>query len=143
MLSAVRQELVLARGRCRPLPSHQQQLLRPQPLPLLSRARRALATKCGDAAATEPAKKPDSVFERFSKFSRVTKSDPAMGELLNTKGGSKGGEMDAKAKALAEDDPDDFVEMFNPDTREWNGPRFGEPTKFGDWAHKGRATDFH
>ena len=54
----------------------------------------------------------------------------------------RSGEMDAKAKALAEDDPDDFVEMFNPVTREWNGPRFGEPTKFGDWAHKGRATDF-
>ncbi len=119
---------------------------RPPPL-LLARARRALATKCGDAAGAEPAKKPDSVFERFSKFARVIKSDPAMGDLLDSKGASKGtskgGEMDAKAKALAEDDPDDFVEMFNPVTREWNGPRFGEPTKFGDWAHKGRATDFH
>lgn len=34
------------------------------------------------------------------------------------------------------------MEMFDPVTKEWNGPRFGEPTRFGDWQSKGRATDF-
>ncbi len=40
------------------------------------------------------------------------------------------------------DDDDDYVEMVNPDTGEWNGPRGPEPTRYGDWAQKGRCTDF-
>ena len=54
-------------------------------------------------------------------------------------------DRDAKTQAVldeAEEDDDDFVDMFNPDTGEWNGPRQGEPTRHGDWAHKGRCTDF-
>lgn len=41
-----------------------------------------------------------------------------------------------------EDDDTEWVEMFNPETGEWNGPRYGEPTKFGDWQNKGRTSDF-
>ena len=40
------------------------------------------------------------------------------------------------------EDEDEWVDMFNPETGEWNGPRLGEPTKFGDWQQKGRTTDF-
>mmetsp|Transcript_13171 Transcript_13171/g.15205 ORF Transcript_13171/g.15205 Transcript_13171/m.15205 type:complete len:145 (+) Transcript_13171:196-630(+) len=39
-------------------------------------------------------------------------------------------------------DDEEWVEMFNKDTGEWNGPRYGEPTTYGDWQSKGRATDF-
>ena len=33
-------------------------------------------------------------------------------------------------------------EGLNPKTGEVNGPRGKEPTRYGDWAFKGRATDF-
>eukprot|EP00924_Labyrinthula_sp_SR-Ha-C_P003466 snap_masked-scaffold_15-processed-gene-10.42-mRNA-1 protein AED:0.51 eAED:0.51 QI:0/-1/0/1/-1/1/1/0/108 len=41
-----------------------------------------------------------------------------------------------------EDEEEEWVEMFNPDTGEWNGPRHGEPTVHGDWQQKGRTSDF-
>ena len=51
--------------------------------------------------------------------------------------------QDAAAKSgLDDNEEDEWVDMFDPVTREWNGPRYGEPTKFGDWQSKGRATDF-
>ncbi len=43
---------------------------------------------------------------------------------------------------LSNNEDNEFVEMFNPESGEWNGPRHGEPTRYGDWAHKGRTTDF-
>lgn len=39
----------------------------------------------------------------------------------------------------------EMVEMWNPDAPkgpEWGGPRGYEPTKHGDWAKKGRVSDF-
>jgi hypothetical protein len=33
-------------------------------------------------------------------------------------------------------------EYVNPVTREVNGPRGPEPTRYGDWERKGRCTDF-
>ena len=45
-----------------------------------------------------------------------------------------------------EDDDDDFVDFTDPTTGEWNSPtkggRMPEPTRHGDWHHKGRCTDF-
>ena len=47
-----------------------------------------------------------------------------------------------------EDDLDEMEEMFiqGPAGIEWNGPTRGgkrpEPTRFGDWERKGRASDF-
>jgi len=41
-----------------------------------------------------------------------------------------------------EDDEDDYVDMFNEETGEWNGPRGKEPTTYGDWQQKGRVSDF-
>ena len=32
--------------------------------------------------------------------------------------------------------------MYNPDTREFFGPRGREPTRYGDWESKGRCWDF-
>jgi hypothetical protein len=47
---------------------------------------------------------------------------------------------------LDEDDAQDYVQMFDPITREWGGPTKGgtmpEPTRYGDWERKGRCTDF-
>ena len=58
-------------------------------------------------------------------------SDMKSNELLN-----KSGEEE-------DDDDVDLVEMFNPETGEWNGPRYEkEPTRYGDWEIKGRCTDF-
>jgi len=49
---------------------------------------------------------------------------------------------------IDDDDDDDMEDMF-VDTnmgKEWGGPtrggRMPEPTRFGDWERKGRATDF-
>ena len=47
-----------------------------------------------------------------------------------------------------DDDDDDMEDMFVDTNRgkEWGGPtrggRMPEPTRFGDWERKGRATDF-
>ena len=46
------------------------------------------------------------------------------------------------------DDDDDMEDMFVDTSmgKEWGGPtrggRMPEPTRFGDWERKGRATDF-
>eukprot|EP01032_Pedospumella_encystans_P007854 gene7854-9365_t len=61
------------------------------------------------------------------------------------------GKEEAAAKCGPEDDPnelDEMEEMFieGPAGLEWNGPTRGgkrpEPTRFGDWERKGRASDF-
>jgi len=41
-----------------------------------------------------------------------------------------------------EEDWDGFVDMLNEETGEWGGPRGPEPTRYGDWQQKGRASDF-
>ena len=47
-----------------------------------------------------------------------------------------------------DDDEDDMEDMFvqGPAGMEWGGPTRGgkrpEPTRFGDWERKGRASDF-
>jgi hypothetical protein len=47
-----------------------------------------------------------------------------------------------------DDDDDDMEDMFVDTSmgKEWGGPtrggRMPEPTRFGDWERKGRATDF-
>uniref|UniRef100_A0A7S3GRS8 Succinate dehydrogenase assembly factor 4, mitochondrial n=1 Tax=Spumella elongata TaxID=89044 RepID=A0A7S3GRS8_9STRA len=61
------------------------------------------------------------------------------------------GKEEAASKCGPEDDPnelDEMEEMFieGPAGLEWNGPTRGgkrpEPTRFGDWERKGRASDF-
>ena len=50
--------------------------------------------------------------------------------------------------AETDDDDDDMEDMFVDTSmgKEWGGPtrggRMPEPTRFGDWERKGRATDF-
>jgi len=86
-----------------------------------------------------------SIFEKFSRFARVEKKDATLDSLLDAEGNVPEAAVakDAKdAKPSVDDDDEDFVDMFNPDTGEWNGPRLGEPTRYGDWAHKGRTSDF-
>lgn len=42
-------------------------------------------------------------------------------------------------------DPSEQVELWNKDAPagpEWRGPRGYEPTRHGDWSHKGRVSDF-
>jgi len=41
-----------------------------------------------------------------------------------------------------EEEEDDDKEFVNPVTGEIGGPRGPEPTRFGDWERKGRASDF-
>lgn len=61
------------------------------------------------------------------------------------------GKEEAASKCGPEDDSDDLDEMEEmfiegPAGLEWNGPTRGgkrpEPTRFGDWERKGRASDF-
>lgn len=66
---------------------------------------------------------PRSVFARFSKFARTTTEDLG---LVQSSAAPKSVEDE-------DDDDDDYVDMFNDDTGEWNGPRNGEPTRYGDW----------
>lgn len=61
------------------------------------------------------------------------------------------GKEEAASKCGPEEDPDDLDEMEEmfiegPAGIEWNGPTRGgkrpEPTRYGDWERKGRASDF-
>jgi len=79
------------------------------------------------------ADKSMSIFKRFSKFKAADKSDPAMDVILDKETTEDPG---------IEDDEDDYVDMFNEETGEWNGPRGKEPTTYGDWQQKGRVSDF-
>lgn len=40
------------------------------------------------------------------------------------------------------EEEEEEVEVVNPETGEVYGYRGKEPTRFGDWEHKGRCTDF-
>lgn len=63
-------------------------------------------------------------------------------ELLNNSQVKLDTKEDLSIPDNFEDEETEWVEMFNKETGEWNGPRNGEPTKFGDWQQKGRTTDF-
>lgn len=58
------------------------------------------------------------------------------------------GKCDSEAEANAQAQEDEMENMFvqGPMGMEWNGPTRGgkrpEPTRFGDWERKGRASDF-
>ncbi|KAL9654361.1 hypothetical protein ABK040_010389 [Willaertia magna] len=41
-----------------------------------------------------------------------------------------------------EDEKEQYVNPYNPETGEMNGPVGAEPTRFGDWERKGRCIDF-
>ena len=57
---------------------------------------------------------------------------------------------DANELIVGQEDNDDEIEMFTKGPSkghlEWGGPtkggKFPEPTRYGDWERKGRATDF-
>lgn len=46
---------------------------------------------------------------------------------------------EAGAETMKPAQPGEYV---NPDTGEIGGPRGPEPTRYGDWEHKGRCSDF-
>lgn len=48
----------------------------------------------------------------------------------------------AEVSDSEESENSDYVDMINPTTGEWNGPRGLEPTRYGDWERKGRCVDF-
>lgn len=69
--------------------------------------------------------------------------------------GLKGSDIEGKGDSVegdneAAEDHDlnlepEMVEVWNPDAPagpEWKGPRGYEPTRYGDWARKGRVSDF-
>mmetsp|Transcript_6893 Transcript_6893/g.12181 ORF Transcript_6893/g.12181 Transcript_6893/m.12181 type:complete len:152 (-) Transcript_6893:33-488(-) len=101
----------------------------------------------GEGKGDDDAQAEAGVFSRFKRFAKAITVDEGMSQLLDRKEDEAGhGEkpiLESKCGPIEEDDDeDDYVDMFNPVTGEWNGPRSGEPTRYGDWAHKGRATDF-
>ena len=69
-----------------------------------------------------------------------------------SKGCNKAPDNNKLLNPLGEDDEDDeadfMIDMVSegPSGLEWGGPRkggkFPEPTRYGDWEQKGRASDF-
>ena len=52
-------------------------------------------------------------------------------------------EFDQAMSTFQEAEPlERFPNNINPKTGEMGGPRGPEPTRYGDWERKGRATDF-
>ncbi|XP_072414146.1 succinate dehydrogenase assembly factor 4, mitochondrial [Chiloscyllium punctatum] len=45
-------------------------------------------------------------------------------------------------KTVGEDPLERFPDDINPVTKEKNGPRGPEPTRYGDWERRGRCIDF-
>ncbi|XP_038656604.1 succinate dehydrogenase assembly factor 4, mitochondrial [Scyliorhinus canicula] len=53
------------------------------------------------------------------------------------------GRLDHPQKEPAGKDPlERFPDDINPVTKERNGPRGPEPTRYGDWERRGRCIDF-
>ncbi|XP_030054865.1 succinate dehydrogenase assembly factor 4, mitochondrial [Microcaecilia unicolor] len=53
------------------------------------------------------------------------------------------GRFDETEESSAEKDPlERFPDNINPVTKERDGPRGPEPTRYGDWERKGRCIDF-
>ena len=57
-------------------------------------------------------------------------------------GGVDDGDLQLDEEEEEEEDWDGYVDMLNEETGEWGGPRGPEPTRYGDWQQKGRASDF-
>jgi hypothetical protein len=49
-------------------------------------------------------------------------------------------DQNSKATDSREENSASFSENSKP--KEYGGVKWGEPTKYGDWQHKGRASDF-
>lgn len=68
--------------------------------------------------------------------------------VINKSSPKKNDKVPLPKDKVEEEDDDDMEEMFvqGPSGMEWGGPTRGgrrpEPTRFGDWERKGRATDF-
>ena len=45
-------------------------------------------------------------------------------------------------EAIAKEFGRQYAADYSEDRDEWGGPKGKEPTRFGDWEQKGRATDF-
>ena len=85
-------------------------------------------------------------FDFISKASTATATAKAKG-VSGTATTTKGNKIDC-SQPTNDDDLDEMEEMFimGPAGMEWNGPTRGgsrpEPTRYGDWERKGRASDF-
>ena len=49
-------------------------------------------------------------------------------------------DLDAAVKRVV--DNEGVGANYDPEKDEWGGPKGQEPTRFGDWEVKGRASDF-
>lgn len=70
---------------------------------------------------------------------------PAEGSAQSGPDAESVGTGDTGSEEVEREEEKDEVEMWNPNAPagpEWNGPRGYEPTKHGDWAQKGRVSDF-
>ena len=82
------------------------------------------------------------------RVEQVSASRPDLKELLHKSDAKKSPEKCGPVPDEDEDDLNEWEEMFIPGPAgiEWNGPTRGgkrpEPTRYGDWERKGRASDF-
>ena len=84
---------------------------------------------------------------RRPKSSAAAPADADAGATLSAPRDDAPPKVSVAIDAEADDD-DDMEDMFVDTSmgKEWGGPtrggRMPEPTRFGDWERKGRATDF-
>jgi len=79
--------------------------------------------------------------EKLSKAEEQKERVKAMEELMREQT-----MRDVAAASAARHDPDssasEYAANYDEDRDEWGGPKGAEPTRYGDWDVRGRASDF-
>lgn len=87
----------------------------------------------------------------YNKFSTITDFVSKLSSSISNNATSSTPKQKidcSQPTSIDEDNLEDLEEMFvmGPAGMEWNGPTRGgsrpEPTRYGDWERKGRASDF-
>lgn len=96
------------------------------------------------AAANPPSSRivpPAAAEEKLSKAQEQQERVRAMEELMREQT-----MRDVAAASAARHDPDvstsEYAANYDEDRDEWGGPKGAEPTRYGDWDVRGRASDF-
>ena len=108
---------------------------------------RLLRTTAARSTVVRPI--PATAALRRPKSSAAAPADADAGATLAaTRDDPPPKKINVAVDAEIDDDDDDMEDMFVDTSmgKEWGGPtrggRMPEPTRFGDWERKGRATDF-
>ena len=107
---------------------------------------RLLRTTAARSTVVRPI--PATAALRRPKSSAAAPADADAGATLAAPRDDPPPKVSVAIDAETDSDDDDMEDMFVDTSmgKEWGGPtrggRMPEPTRFGDWERKGRATDF-